>query len=93
MHEEWVTAPVRGSIVLLAAPVVKDELSKIPDARGIKQASVISAKPGNLKLVEDAMIGATAFSDADILVTDGADLGNRFKALNTQVQVNVVDRI
>ena len=36
---------------------------------------------------DDAMIGATAFSDADILVTNDGDFGKKFKKLNTSVQV------
>jgi hypothetical protein len=44
-------------------------------------------KKGNPRHTEDAMIGATALTDADILVTNDGDFRKKFEALGTNVRV------
>jgi predicted nucleic acid-binding protein len=50
-------------------------------------AAFAALQKGNLHHTGDAMIGATALSDADILVTNDGKLRKRFEALKTHVQV------
>jgi predicted nucleic acid-binding protein len=50
-------------------------------------AAFEAIRQGNPRHTEDAMIGATAFADADILVTDDTKFRKRFEALNSPVEV------
>jgi predicted nucleic acid-binding protein len=50
-------------------------------------AAFEALKKGGANHVEDAMIGATALLDADILVTDDNTFRKRFEALGAPVQV------
>ena len=72
-----------------SAVVVLDHSGYDEDRLGsdATNAAFSALQKGNAKHTVDAMIGATALSDADILVTDDRPFGKNFKALGTQVQV------
>jgi predicted nucleic acid-binding protein len=50
-------------------------------------ATYTQLQKGNARHTEDAMIGATAVLEADILVTEDKTFRSRFKALGTNAQV------
>ncbi len=53
----------------------------------ITHAAFEALRNGNPKHSADAMIGVTALTDADVLVTDDDDFRKQFKKLNTSVRV------
>ncbi len=57
------------------------------DRLGGINAAFAALQKGNPKHTEDAMIGATAFSDADILVTNDSNFRKKFEKLKANTTV------
>ncbi len=78
------------SVEPIPTPVCIIDHSRIDRSRigtDALNAAYTKLRIGNPKHTDDAIIGTTAVSDADILVTDDKGFRNRFKKLRSSVRV------